>query len=202
MRNKVKKVYDKYTVGNSPAAIYIIDLLNQTDNDINHKILKTLHKHRDTFNQLVKAYDNHHLSAQVVSAFITGARIMVEKEAEQYVANGYDPLIVNLFKNLVFADMKKFTRQKNKAEKLERSAIDRAKYILKNQNLTYADKQISTYGLDNEKQEKINIEVNFDYNGLPVTKYNKDLLTDSITNETLREKSEKRLKRLGKFPFN
>lgn len=69
MTYKEQKQYDKFTIGNSPAAIYLIDLLNKTENNINHNILKSLHKHRDIFNQLLKSYENNHISTQVVTAF-------------------------------------------------------------------------------------------------------------------------------------
>lgn len=71
------------------------------------------------------------------------------------------------------------------------SAIHRAKYILKSKNLTYADKNINTYAIDKENNTKVTVEVNFNNKGLPKVQYNKDLLIDTITNDTLRKNLKK-----------
>lgn len=196
MSKQVKK-YDIYTLGNSPAAIYLVDVLNSTTNKIDHNILRHIHSFKTKFNQIVKAFENHHLDYQVVVSFINGQILELENQAHEWKKRGYTTLVVNLGKNLIISNYTQFKRQQGKINKIKNSATQRAKSMLKNADKSYANQEISTYGKEAD-EKTLNVVVKFNEHGLPSVTLDTNLVRDSITNEHLMQKSLKRLNRLGK----
>ena len=196
------KKYDRYTLGHSPAAIYLIDVLNNTTNTKDHNVLKHINHFKTNFKELVNAYEAGHVSHQVVLSYIKGQRLEVEQYSQDNIARGYTPLVINITKNLLVADMKHFIRITTKQKKIEFSAIQRAKNLLKNGGQSRVNSRLVTYGKSSRhSKEHIPTEVVFNQFGLPKVELDKKAIVDDITNESLMEKSIARLTRLGKNPY-
>lgn len=202
MNEKIKN-YDKFTLGKSPAAVYLIDLLNQSTNAMDSKVIFKLQTFQAVFKQLVEAYEKKVIDKKVVFLFSNYKRVEINQHYEEMVASGMTPLVVNLYRNLVIAELKKFERKCTKVFQIEKSATDRAKALLRNKGTkgreALANKQLLTYA--KFEGEKVAVEVNFNSHGLPVLQFDKTLVKDSVTSESLMEKSTARLKRLGKIPY-
>lgn len=196
MSNPSKK-YDPYTLGNSPAAIYLIDLLNNSTNKIEHNILSHINSYKVKFKQIVQAFEAGILSDHVVLSFISGQTLELDIKAKQWADKGYNILIINLAKNLVIANYSQFRRQQFKINKIKSSATQRAKNILKNEDKKYAHQEVSTYGREGD-DKTLNVIVKFNEYGLPNVQLDTSMIEDHITNEHLMKKSLNRLDRLGK----
>jgi hypothetical protein len=203
---KKNPINDKYTIGNSPAAIYLADLLSVTTNSTDFGVIRFLNVFRQHFNELIKAHNKGYISKKVVFSYMYGKRLELEEQVKTCLDNGYTPLIVNLYKNLVVAEMKQFTRTSVKKQAIEQSATERAKALLKNKGVKQlANTSLDTYGksvhyVNNTEKtfDQIDATVTFNEYGVPKVIVDLDQIKDTITNETLREKSLKRLTRLGK----
>lgn len=196
---KEKKVLDKYTFGDTPAAIYLADVLNTTTNPLDAGISKHISSFKGVFNQLVKAYENGHLTSAVVSNFTKNKKLALKFQMTEFLDLGYSPLVVNLYSNMLNADMKQFNRKAQKLSLISKSAEDRARGILKNGKQKYANQKMQTYG--RVGTEQVAVEVEFNQHGLPHVKMEKDAIKDEITSKTLMDKSITRLTRLGKLPY-
>lgn len=186
------KKYDKNTIGNSPASIYLIYLLNESQNKKDISVLKYITKFKAIFTQLVAAYKAGHIDSNVVKMFCQYKRADLEENVQPMLEQGFTPVIVNLYKNIIVADMKKFERNASMVEKVEKSAIDRAKSFLVNQKSALKDQKVPTFGrIGNKKDEHYEVNVIFDKNGLPKLEKPVDpnLLHQDITDETLMQKS-------------
>lgn len=196
--NKVKK-YDSYTLGNSPACIYLIDVLNNSTQSIDHSVLKVIHEFRSTFKELVKAFDANIITQRTMLSVIRSKTIELELKATELMDKGIDPLIVNLTKNVIASDYTIFRRQQEKINRISNSAIARAKSLLKNKKSPFPNQELLTFGKVNKiSEEKLDTLVIFNEYGLPSVKMDKENIPDHRTNEYLMEKSIKRLDRLGK----
>lgn len=196
---KEKKTLDKYTFGDTPAAIYLADVLNHTTNPLDAGISKHISSFKDYFKQLVNAHENGHISTGVVTNFIHNKKIALELQMKELLDLGYTPLVINLYSNMINADMKQFNRKSQKVNLIAKSAQDRARGILKQGKQKYANQKMQTYGRVGE--ERVAVEVEFNQHGLPQVKMDKTAIKDEITSETLMEKSVARLTRLGKLPY-
>lgn len=196
---KTQKPLETYTLGNSPAAIYLVDVLNNSANPIDRNILKPINKFNCLFKELVKAYQNGHISDTLVHSYIAAKHLELEQYKQQLTNLNYTPLVISLAINLIIGEMTKFQRRNGKANKIKKSAIDRAKNILKTKGSLYNNSSLSTYGkLNNQTEEQLNALVVFNQHGIAEVQFNENDIKEDVTNETLREKSLKRLKRLGK----
>lgn len=196
---KQKKTLDKYTFGDTPAAIYLADVLNHTTNPLDAGISKHITTFKDIFKQLVNAHEKGHISTGVVANFIHNKKIALDIQMKEFLSLGYTPLVVNLYSNMVNADMKQFNRKAQKLNLISKSAEDRARGILKQGKQKYANQKMQTYG--RVGTEQVAVEVEFNQHGLPQVKLDKSAIKDEITSETLMEKSIARLTRLGKLPY-
>lgn len=196
MSKQVKK-YDPYTLGNSPAAVYLIDVLNNSTNKAEHNILRHINSYKVKFKEIVTAFEAGHLSDHVVLSFLNGQSLELEIHAKEWAEKGYNTLVINLGKNLILANYSQFRRQHGKVNKIKNSATQRAKNILKNADKSYANQEVSTYGKEDD-EKTLSVVVKFNEHGLPNVQLDTQLVHDHITNEHLMQKSLKRLNRLGK----
>lgn len=185
--------FDKNTLGDSPACIYLIDLLNKIERKKAVYLIKSYGEFKETFKELVEAYNNEAISAKVVRRYIATYRQTIPTIRQSLVNKQYETTIINLYENLLIAEFKKVTRRLDAIKKLEISAISRAKSNFKKSGNEFNDKQMKTYGKYEGKE--IPVEVIFDQHGLGSSVFNKDLIEDKINSETLMEKSLKRLER-------
>lgn len=185
--------FDKNTLGDSPACIYLIDLLNKIERKKAVYLIKSYAEFKETFKELVDAYEANALSAKVVRRYIATYRETIPAIRQSLVDRQYDTTIINLYENLLIAEFKKVTRKLDAIKKLEISAISRAKSNLKKSGSSFNDKNMQTYGKYEGKE--IPVDVTFDQHGLGSSVFNKDLIEDKINSETLMEKSLKRLER-------
>lgn len=185
--------FDKYTLGNSPAAIYIIDLLNNIERKKAVYLMKTYSDFKETFRELLDAHFEGALSSKVVRKYIEVYRVTLPKTKESLINKGYDLKIINLYENLVIAEFKKVIRKLDAITRLEVSAVSRAKSNLKKSGKVYNDEQVLTFGKYEDKE--ILVEVKFNKHGLGSSNINYNFIEDKITSETLMEKSMKRMER-------
>lgn len=185
--------FDKYTLGKSPAAIYIIDLLNNIERNKAVYLIKAYSEFKENFRELLDAYDDGALSAKVIRKYIATYRATLPQTRVQLLEKGYDHKIINLYDNLLIAEFKKATRRLDAIKRIEVSAIARAKSNLKKSGKEYHDEQLKTYGKYEGKE--IPVEVKFNQHGLGSSVINTNLIEDKITSESLMEKSLKRLER-------
>lgn len=185
--------FDKYTLGNSPAAIYIIDLLNVIERSKAIYLIKGYSGFKKTFKELVDAYDEGALSSSVVRKYMETYRATLPIKREELMIKEYDLKIINLYENLIIAEFKKVVRKLDAMKRLEVSAISRAKSNLRKSGKLYSDEKVETYGKLEGKE--IPVEVKFNEHGLGSSNINRNYIEDKITSDTLMEKSIKRMER-------
>lgn len=199
MKKNDKKILDKNTLGDSPAAIYLIDILNHSNNSLDSSVLKRINQFKNIFTQLLNAHDGKHIETGVVRAFVFYKRQDLNLQTQEMTQAGYTPLVINLYKNLVIAELKKFQRRADQINMVEKSASDRARAILRNGKQKFNNQTLNTYG--KLEGEQMHVEVVFNQHGLPTVNIDTSLIKDSITSQTLMDKSVKRLTRQGKLPY-
>lgn len=185
--------FDKYTLGNSPAAIYIIDLLNRIERKKAVYLIKAYGEFKENFREILDAYDDGALNAKVVRKYIEVYRANLPQTRQNLLERGYDEKIVNLYDNLIIAEFKKIIRRLDAIKRVEVSAIARAKNNLKKSGKEYHDEQLKTFGKYEGKE--IPVEVKFNQHGLGYSFINTNLIEDKITSESLMEKYLKRLEK-------
>lgn len=185
--------FDKYTLGNSPAAIYMIDLLNQIERKKAVYLTKAYGDFKETIRELLDAYDDGALSAKVVRQYMENYRATLPQKKELLLNREYDLKIVNLYENLLVAEFKRVIRKLDTIKSLEISAISRAKSQLKKSGKSYEHEQVATFGIFDGKE--VPVEVKFNQHGLGYSTINTNLIEDRITSDSLMEKSVKRMER-------
>ena len=185
--------FDKFTLGNSPAAIYMIDLLNNIDRKKSVYIIKAYGEFKEVLRELSDAHDDGAISARVLRKYIETYRLTLPGIRKSLEAKEYDVQIINLYENLISAEFKKVIRRLDAMKKIEISAIARAKSKIKNSGRQINNESISTYG--RYEGNEVEIDVKFNKNGLGSSTVNANMVKDRITSETLMEKSLKRLER-------
>jgi len=185
--------FDKFTLGNSPAAIYMIDLLNSVERKKAIYIIKSYGEFKETFRELSDAHDDGAISARVLRKYIETYRLTLPGVRKNLEEKQYDIKIINLYENLIIAEFKKVIRRLDAMKKIEISAIARAKSKIKNSGRQIKNESITTYG--RYEGNEVKIDVKFNQNGLGSSSVNANMVQDRITSETLMEKSLKRLER-------
>lgn len=188
--------FDEYTLGNSPAAIYIIDLLNNIDRKKAIHIIKSYSEFKESFREVMDAHAEGVLSAKVVRKYIELYRSNIPTIHQNLVSKEYDIKIINLYENLLIAEFKKSIRKLDSIKRIETSAVSRAKSQLKKSGKVYHHEQMNTYG--KYEGDNIPVAVKFNEYGLALPCVNVNLIQDKITSETLMEKSLKRMERRNK----
>jgi len=185
---------DRNTLGDSPASIYLIDVLNDSTNSKDKNILKQISTFKKIFTELLKSHEAGHISTGVVNTFVSYKRQDLEIQTQDLLAKGYSALVVNLYKNVVVAELKKYQRRASTIKQIEKSASDRARGLLRNKHQKFNNASLKTYGKAGD--EKFDLEVQFNQHGVAQVHLDKSLVKDSITSESLMEKSRKRLAKM------
>lgn len=189
----MNNMFDKNTLGNSPASIYLIDLLNQIERKKAVCLIKSYSDFKEIFKELMDAHDDGAVSAKLVRNYIETYRSTLPEKKSNLLDKDYDIKVVNLYENLLIAEFKKAIRKLDAKKKIEISAIARAKHNLKSDGKTLNNQKIPTIG--KYKGDEINVEVKFNQHGIGSSFLNLNLIKDNITNESLMKKSLKRLER-------
>ena len=121
---KKNTVLDKFTLGKTPAAVYLVDKLNEnyTRRECNF-ILHKVHNFTENFNELVAAHNAKQISARTVASFIEQKLALLEQEQLEIIKRGFAPLIADLYKNIIVGLRKKFIRGEMKKAQTDRAVI-------------------------------------------------------------------------------
>ncbi len=181
---------EKYTIGKSPAALYLTDLINQTQNPKDINLIKFLTNFRAEFKQLLNCYNMQLLNGEYLANYCSLKRKDLDEQTKHLVEKNYTPLLVNLYKNICISELKKFIRPYSFETHFTQSAINRAKHLKKNSpNIN----TFHTYGQYKNLSYKVDATVNFLRNGKIDVILDKSQIKDVINDDTLTKKSKKRL---------
>lgn len=162
---------NKFTYGNTPAAIYLFDYLEKLNKKIVKKrVGKMLTSHRQIFSQLAKANENGILTAHNL------ARLIGQMRDSFHVDVG-DEHASNLVTNILVGEMKDLLRRTSTIRKIE---LHQNKLV---------KKEIESDVFNKEGYlvvEKIDEDKRF-------IKYNINNVKDSINEKTLNDKWNKRM---------
>ena len=147
---KKNTVLDKFTLGKTPAAVYLVDKLNEnyTRRECNF-ILHKVHNFTENFNELVAAYNAKQISARTVASFIEQKLALLEQEQLEIIKRGFAPLIADLYKNIIVGLRKKFIRGEMKKAQTDRAVL----LLLKNaktKNSPLLSKRPTTFVLEHD----------------------------------------------------
>ena len=147
---KKNTVLDKFTLGKTPAAVYLVDKLNEnyTRRECNF-ILHKVHNFTENFNELVAAYNAKQISSRTVTSFIEQKLALLEQEQLVIIKRGFAPLIADLYKNIIVGLRKKFIRCEMKKAQTDRAVL----LLLKNakaKNSPLLSKRPTTFVLEHD----------------------------------------------------
>ena len=174
---------DKRTFGNSPAAIYLADMLNALgDKRQTHRVSSFINSTSKMINEAVALHLNHQMSTTMLYFIVDNiSRDVANKADDMRVgANGivYDPVVCNLMENVLRGQIKSVKRRLEKVVRIHQQQ-NRAK--IKNASKIVVNNKATVLGKTEFVPRKITI-----------------LSVPDMTNEhTLVSKSIKRLRRLG-----
>lgn len=191
------KQLEKFTLGKSPAAIYLVSILNQSTNNNDRIILKHISFAKKSLNEIKSAWEKGILSRDTMLEFCNLKR----KEIQLYQNDKLTPLVLNLYKNLLLANIKHMTRTDSKIEAIVKSAVSRGRDLLKNENLPLIKNSVDSYGKVTRKSiEKFPVNISYDEFGTMNIKKNFDLnnIKDEINDESLLNKFIAKHKAKGK----
>ena len=188
-----KNHFDQYTLGDTPAAIYLIDLLNKMEKKKASYILNSYTSFKEWMNELIFAYENKFISSKTLRKCIEHYRLSLKEHRELLIQKNYDITVINLLQNLKIAELRKIIRKVGTIKKLETSAIDRAKSVLKKEKSSLTNRSIETFAMNDD--EKIEVEVIFNHHGVASSDVDSEKIKDKITSESLWKKSNQRMAR-------
>ena len=180
---------DKFTFGNNPASLYLTETLNLIDNKkLNRKITNLIRESRTTLGELISANEAGKLSTHTVSLLVELLREKVEMAAYlmKFDIDGAplleDPgcLAVNLATNVIKGELKSLHRRARTVHHLEKGQQRHASKVQTNEATLggiVIGKQITKF-----EPRKIAVKE----------------VTETITAETLTNKSKAKLARLNK----
>ena len=180
------KQLDKYTLGKTPAAIYLIEFLNTQGTFKDRNVLKFINDFRSTLQELANAVYADEISIRTLTIFCELKRVQLDVVTPNYYASGIDPLVVDLLRNIILGDIKKYTRMANKFKSVNRSLIS----VARNHKLNVSDDE---YQIDIK-----GVTVVIDENNQAHTDLRFKDIEDEVTPEVLQERSKRKLERLGK----
>lgn len=186
---------DKYTVGDTPAAIYLVDFLNTSGSKKDRKVLTFINEFRKLFAELVEARECDAISANTLLNFCAIYRQRLNNQCTEMINKGYNSLVVDLFSNIVLGDIRSYERREQRFQKKIKIIKAKAKKFF-NENVKHLKLEAveffvsEPYARVEYKGTNIsNINVSFEYT------------QDPISSAVLVTKSISRLKKQGK-PFN
>lgn len=196
------KNLDKYTLGKTPAAIYLIDYLNTEATYMDRNVLKFIATFKKTFRELLTAVETGHVSTSTLVSFCSLKRASMRAEADMHASNGISTLAIQLYQNLILADIKSTERKAMILSRVVRSSITQAKNKVAELCPTHlegcigTEVHVTTPKIENHSY-KVRVYVGSTTNH--VRQYAKlaDMIDDT-TAATLQAKSSKKLAKRGK----
>ncbi len=162
---------NKFTYGNTPAAIYLFDYLEKLDKKIVKKrVGKMLTSHRQLFSQLAKANKSGNITAHNL------ARVVGQMRDKFYIDVG-DEHASNLVTNILVGEMKDLLRRTSTIRKIELQQNKLAKKEI-DKDIFNKDGYLVVEKIEDEKK---------------FVKYNLNNVEDSINEKTLTERWNKRM---------
>lgn len=202
---KKPTLLDPNTIGKSPAALYLVDCLNQSPNLINRKVLKVIAFHREHYRELAQAVESYTLSKEFALNICNLKKLEIENLKADLMSRGVEELISNLCCNILTSEVRQIERKIVKLKKIEISAIARAKSDLKLDNIPARNVEVPTVGLaknvcNSKEEQEFDVNVIFEKHGIPLVELEFDISTmpDDITDELRIERSKNRLVAKGK----
>lgn len=184
------KKLEKFTAGKSPAALYLVEFLNTEGTFKDRNVLKFISTFRESFNQLTKAAQMGIIDSKTLSNYCSMKRESLKTECLQYIDSGLNPLVVDLYHNLVLAELKSYTRKAIDYARVVTSGIDRAKNTRKDSTL------VTTYGVIDSVEYPFTVHFT---NGSAEHNLNVMSIKDTVTSESLVEKSRAKLAKHNKL---
>ena len=174
---------DKRTFGNSPAAIYLADMLNALgDKRQTHRVSSFINSTSKMINEAVALHLDHQMSTTMLYFIVDNiSRDVANKADDMRVgANGivYDPVVCNLMENVLRGQIKNVKRRLEKVVRIHQQQ-NRAK--IKNASKIVVNDKAIVLGKTEFVPRKITISS----------------VPDTTNEHTLVSKSIKRLHRLG-----
>lgn len=183
------KKLEKFTAGKTPAALYLVEFLNTEGTFKDRNVLKFIASFRKSFNQLAKAAELGIIDSKTLGNYCSMKREGLNAECLNYMSNGLSPLVVNLYRNLVLAEIKSYTRKATDYARAISSGIDRAKFNKTDSTL------LKTYGVVDGVEYPFVVYFN---NAIVQHNLNVMSIKDSVTAESLTEKSKVKLAKYNK----
>lgn len=188
------KYYDKYTLGKSPAELYMVHVLNTTQNNKDHNVLRSINNFRDLMSKLIAASGESVLiDEKVIDQFCNLKRIELDILTEQHLESGMSPLVVDLYRNIIIGDLKRCQRKTSMARRVVKAGIALIRVECENRGIDKVD--FAAELIINDKE----VYIGYDSNGNTYHSLDWFDLNDDITPEILQERSRKKLERQGKI---
>lgn len=141
------KQYDKFTIGSSPCAIFLIDLINRGENAQDRLVIKRIETIQKRLSELVRVRESNIVSHGFILSMCNLIKNDCINQAQELLNLGCSEIAVNLFKNVCTANIRNVSRGSVVAVMVVKSGLDRARSISKQTTTTV----VNTYGkIDNE----------------------------------------------------
>lgn len=115
---------DKNTFGNTPAAIYLADRLNEVDNSKQTRKVSTfINSIRSMLKQAIEAHEYGYLSLKTLYFIADSLSIKVHNSVDDLLKvteDAIDPLVVNLTANILIGEIKSIKRRTQSATYLKK----------------------------------------------------------------------------------
>lgn len=185
---------NKFTFGNTPAAIFLVDRLNQLDNKkFTRKISTILCEFRKIIGELIKAHQAGSVSTHTLSVTVELLHDKIENTIDHLLTKSGadygdnpdlpDVLAANLTLNVIKGELKSVFRRSRKLHQMEKEQ----------QRLSYR-----LYSSDRDVRNKDNFLLGNYSRKFTPEKINIEYLKEDINAKTLQEKSRRKLARLNK----
>ena len=185
---------NKFTFGNTPAAIFLVDRLNQLDNKkFTRKISTILCEFRKIIGELIKAHQDGSLSTHTLSVTVELLHDKIENTIDHLLTKSGadygdnpdlpDVLAANLTLNIIKGELKSVFRRSRKIHHMEKEQ----------QRLLHR-----LYSSDKSVYDKDNLLLGKYARKFTPHKVNIDHIPEEINAKTLQEKSKRKLARLNK----
>jgi len=186
---------DKNTFGKTPAAMYLVEVLNQRNSKVlNRKVGAKLHAHRALLKQLEDANEAGILSVHNLAAVIHTLRSTVD--ANHLECLPADAIVGELVHNIIIGELKSLARRAQHGRHLER---EQARLMRSNQDREDVRTEWDMESYIREEVHtgtyKLGTTITHQFVPNPVkVKY----IGETVTAESLQEKSRQKLARLSK----
>ena len=181
---------DKFTYGNTPAAIYLVEHLNAVGTQsLRRKVTRTLTSFNEMVNEIEQSNEAGLLSAHTVGSLVASLRERVKSTHfnDAVRPEDEDPLVLNLMTNLMMSRLKDLARRVQMVRVYEQQQAH-----VRGPTIKHAlDRQI-----DRDRQSRVH-SVLGTLSDLAASKPLSSV-QDPIKAETLIDRSKRRLERLNK----